>query len=319
MGNIIYEILNGELPITVNLFNDFTGYTNIHNDYGVYEFNNVITGYTYNFNVIDSYNCNLTKIIYPCTCSEGYSSVMGICQKIETTEATQPTIPTSYIKTPYFNYSYLGTLILSDYNYNGTGTIYKRLTTDFWCNSQLSVNKGPLNRTGVWSSNGGDTNVGFTINVNILFNKVYYIGIGCDNYTKIKVNGNTVIQQDVYTIRTDISRQGYPAYGGDTNAFLYWIIYPISLQFGMNIIEVIGGNYGGPAAVGCEIYDINPNDFANINSYSDLGNKLLFSSKDMIGQIIDSGYTCPVGYSLVKDNYNNYYCQKISYKNCGEL
>jgi len=91
------------------------------------------------------------------------------------------------------------------------------------------------------------------------------------------------------------------------------------LLSGINYVEIYGNNTTGTASVGVEVYDATVSDLSGATSYSDLGSKLLFSTKDQVGLPVTIGttigYTCPSGYSLVTCD-GAYYCSERLYYNC---
>lgn len=226
------------------------------------------------------------------------------CYKIDEVAATPPTGGTSQVAVARTNVSYstCGTYVyLPGYNINGTGTSSKIPSTNsFWTNGAGNcvdnvANQGPLNRAGLWTSTAtnGQT-IGFSVCINLTYSKQYYIGIACDNYGQIKVDGTTIINQDTAAIEAQ--------YGSVVGAtFKVWHIYPVTLSAGPHIVEFIGVNVSGPAAFGAEMYDNTASQILQAFDYTGLN--VVFSTKDYIGQPIQlgsggTGYSCPAGYSL---------------------
>lgn len=253
-------------------------------------------------------NVNVTGILVlndaPITvcCPPGYTlnGDNTYCYVVEDVPATPPTGGTAVTAVAARNVAYgtCGTAIYSTYNLDGTGSFVKTIPS-FWSNGpgncvNNSISLGPLNRAGIWTSSPSSMQtIGFSVCIDIPFSKKYYIGVGCDNYAIIKVDGVTIIEQDENALSTLHNAVGA--------SFKVWHIYPITLTAGPHTLEVIGFNGSGPAAFGAEIYDNTAAEIAFANSYSNLN--LVFSTKDYVGQPIQlgsggQGYSCPPGYSL---------------------
>lgn len=256
-----------------------------------------------------------------CQCYQGYEPTnLNNCIKVAQTDATPPTdIQVSVAKT-YSQYSNYGSILFNlGYNLNGTTSAgYQILSTAFWKNIPNNTTEGPLNRCGLWSSiveNNQD--VGFTHCININTPKTYYVAVGCDNYAIIRVDGVTIISQDVAALTAQFG-------AGLSVTFKYWFIYPIELSAGSHVVEMIGHNIDGIAALGAEIYDATKDEIIAATDYPTFYTAhILFTTRDMRGQDIEIGsggigYTCPSGYSLIMCD-GAPYCINISYLNCGEI
>lgn len=248
------------------------------------------------------------NVIYPSAdcCPPGMSlSPDGTyCYMYDDIAATPPVSSENAVAKTNVAYTTCGSYIYSPgWAVNGTGTsTLISHSNPFWVNGSGScadstITDGPLNRTGLWSvTTGSNQDIGFSVCINIPVTKTYYIGIGSDNYGIIKLDGATILSQDVAALDAQ-----YPV-GPGTPPFRIWHIYPITLTAGPHLLEILGHNDSGPAAIGAEIYDATSSEIAAATSYAALGSKLIFSSKDYRGQPIQIGnsvgYTCPSGYSL---------------------
>lgn len=273
----------------------------------------------------DAPNCNpyyvFRKIFVPsgtcCPPTYTLSPDSTYCYKVEEVAATPPSSSETAVAQTNNAYSTCGSYIYDiGYAPNGTGSaIQIPVVNPFWvngsgsCADSTNVN-GPLNRTGLWSSTTLPAQtIGFGICITIPTEKVYYVGIGCDNYGIIKLDGVTLLQQDPAGLAAQ--------YGvGPASTFKIWHIYPVELTAGPHFLEIIGYNDSGPAALGCEVYDATPAELNAATSYAALGSKLIFSSKDFIGQTIQLGsdgigYTCPAGYSLSSCDGPTPVCKRI--------
>lgn len=260
------------------------------------------------------------QIVHPASncCPPGYTLSQDgtFCFQVNTTAATPPSNPQNTVSKTLDVYSIYGTLIYDPgFNINGTGTFTQiPYSNTFWVNGPGYPNTsgsfvdGPLNRTGLWTLTSTPGQIlGFTVCVTVPVSGIYYVGSGADNWTTIRVDGNVVLDMDIFAMDAYIAANGYPL--ADAVSFKFWNIYPIFLNAGNRVIEVIGVNESitpppNPASVGIEIYNATSAELQLATSYVDLGSKLIFSTKDYIGQPVQVGnegfgYTCPDGYSLV--------------------
>lgn len=259
-------------------------------------------------------------------CPIGYtlSEDQTYCFQISTTPATPPSGSENAVSVSGPNnyyYGIFGSLIFDPgYNTDGTGTFTQiSYANGFWVNGpgypaypSASNTLGPLNRAGVWSTTVlSPQTIGFTTCVTLPSNGTYYIGMACDDFAQIKVDGNIIVSQNRNALKAYLQANGYSyPIGLDPNqvTFNFWFIYPIFLTAGDHTIEVIGNNASGTitgsATLGCEIYNLTSSQIQAAVSYGDMGAGLIFSSKDFVGQPIQIGsggigYTCPDGYSLI--------------------
>lgn len=247
------------------------------------------------------------NVIYPYNqcCPVGYTlSPSGdYCYIYDDVPATPPSSSENAVAKSNIAYSTCGSYIYSPgWALDGTGSSSQISTSNpFWVNGagicvDATTTDGPLNRTGIWAvTTLSNQDIGFAICVNLPSSKTYYIGIGADNYGIIRLDGTTILQQDPTALGIQYSV-------GASATFKVWHIYPVALTAGPHLLEILGHNVSGPAALGAEIYDATSAEIAAATSYAALGSKLIFSSKDFIGQPIqigqNVGYTCPSGYSL---------------------
>lgn len=246
------------------------------------------------------------------------------CYQTNTTAATPPSGSENAVAVSGPNnyyYGIFGSLIFDPgYNIDGTGTFTQiSYSNPFWVNGSGypsypsgSNTQGPLNRAGIWSTTVlAPQKVGFSVCVNLPQDGVYYIGMACDDFGQINVDGTTIVLQNKNNLKTYLQANGYPYPGGlDPNqvTFNFWFIYPVNLLAGTRTIEIIGNNttgtVTGAADLGCEIYNLTSSQIQAATSYGAMGAGLIFSSKDFVGQPIQIGsggigYTCPPNYSLV--------------------
>lgn len=225
------------------------------------------------------------------------------CFKEEVTDAIAPTGPVDILVVRQFaSYSSCGSYIYNPgYNINGTGTsVQIPLSNSFWRNGAVlcasnTTTEGPLNRTGLWAQTSlNNQDIGFGVCIDIAVGRTYYIGMGCDNFGIVKLDGNEIIHQDPAALGVQYSMDSQVT-------FKIWHIYPVNLVPGSHIIELIGHNDTGIAAMGMEIYDNTPAQIAAATDYPQLN--LIFSTKDYSGQPVqigsqNTGWSCPDGYSL---------------------
>jgi hypothetical protein len=154
-----------------------------------------------------------------------------------------------------------------------------------------------MNVAGIWVdsstvSGGGDWSpinefIGFSRKFTVPSARTYLVAIAADNAFKVSVNGKILIDDSA-----DGNIQGAPN-------FAYANVYPVVLQAGDNYIEMYAMNYGNVAGFFAEVYDTTLQGLQSAQTEADL--RILFSTKDMVGQNFDLGitvgYTCPDGWS----------------------
>jgi hypothetical protein len=283
----------------------------------------ILNGLTYDVRLTtNGVNCgpNSTtlQIINPgglACCPATYTlSVDGTyCFKNTDIAATPPSGAQNAVAVQHLDYSAWGSLIYNPgFAINGTGPFTQiGYGNAFWVNGSgyptgvgLSLSNGPLNRTGVWSVTPADGQIlGYSVCVTAPTAGTYYIGTAGDNYPTINVDGVNVLTMDPTAMATYLNAHGYGGLGTEV-AFRFWHIYPVVLSAGNHVIEIIGTNISSVASIGAEVYNATSAELQLASTYAGLGAKLLFSSKDYIGQPIQIGsgglgYTCPGGYSLV--------------------
>lgn len=263
-----------------------------------------------------------------CACPSGFDTNANrtLCYKLTTSAPTPPTGGTAAttVTKVLGKYGTFGTIIYPN-NFDpttGVGTGANTLiplSNPFWVNGpgdgvdRSNTADGPLNRTGLWTSfEGSFQKVGFSVCLNIPTTKTYYVGIGADNIAEIRLDGVTKMTMNDGAMD--------PYFGVSETTFKYWHIYPIIMAAGPRILEVVGTNYTAVAALGVEVYDATKAEIMAATSYTDLGSKLILSTKDKRGQQIQIGnqgygYECPSGAALDTCG-SSYVCRTTETQNC---
>jgi hypothetical protein len=258
-------------------------------------------------------------------CPEGYDQTDDglYCEKLTVIAATPPTSGDPFGVAPAKNgaYSNFGAIVYQPgYNGHGVGTIQNWLQQDIWRNFTNSLELGPLNRSGVWSSSPVPDNeqIGFSIPVVFTETTDVFIAIAGDNKCRIAIDGVTLVDQDPVEIGDSLEAQ-LPLFAGQgiALAFKFWHVYPFRIQAGSHYIGLEGINFGSAAGFGAEIYKNTVTELQNAtlksayvsdpdgfpldqNYYNDLD--LLFTTRSTRGGTFSSGisggYSCPIGYAL---------------------
>jgi phosphatidylethanolamine-binding protein (PEBP) family uncharacterized protein len=177
-----------------------------------------------------------------------------------------------------------------------------------------TTTNGRLNIAGIWtgqsSGSGGSYKdlpvgewIGFSRCVIVPVTKVYCFGFAADNRTRIKINGVLICQITL----------------GSAQSFNYWHVVPLTLNQGVNIIEMEGRNNGGIASFGAEIYDATPDELVVLTGNAGVqalaNDYILFTTALNIGQNFDigqnSGFVCPNGFAY--DSCTSGNCASIEY------
>lgn len=262
------------------------------------------------------------------SCPAGYTlkttpSGVKFCEKIETIGATST--PTTYNVQPYTDpaWGWRGTVIYSPgWNTNGTGAGHAAGVTDtagwtqisssnpFWFKNYSTTpsiyNTNPVNRLAVWDAAGANTvgERGFSFNICLQESKTYYVGLTGDNYFTLKINGVIILQADPAEMRLNHSIPGT-----DKVQFEKLHIYPVELEAGNHIVELIGNNEGGPGMIGAEIYDNTPAELVAASSYNDLN--VVFTTREKTVFTANT-FSCPVDYTLgLSNDCNTAVCQRV--------
>jgi len=303
--------LTGDTPSDQTFFNTLTT--------GLYKL-----GYTYDFidNVLTvqkqyggarelEYDLCLTWGIKPATfsCPVGFTATPAndACQKITTSAATNngsgsPIISgntaTAYgLYGTYFYPSIQGNGALPVYYSGGSlflnnqsgGTINAiniNNTATFWGNPLSNTSDGRLNKIGLSASS--TEYVGFSKCIDITEAGTYYVGIGADNYCRVKINSKLFV---------------FFSGGGATENFRIWSVFPFYFNSGVNIIEMDGLNVPATnTSFGAEIYK--PIDYATLTGATSTAStqaNVIFTTDEYVGQNwqigTTVGYSCSSGYT----------------------
>jgi hypothetical protein len=257
-------------------------------------------------------------------CAAGYTlkttpSGVKFCEKIETVTATE--VPTSYSVTPYQrpDWGYLGTAVYdTGWNSNGTGAGHTPgiLNTNgysvipysntFWYNTTYTLN--PVNRLSVWDASGITTpgERGFSFNVCINQTKTYYVALTGDNKFTLKIDGNIILEADAAQMCENHNIN--PSDGRIQFQRLH--IYPIEIEAGNHLLELIGWNQSGSVGmIGAEIYDNTASEIIAATSYSMLN--VIFTTRDKT-TFTANNYICPLDYTLgLASNCTTPICRRV--------
>jgi hypothetical protein len=212
-------------------------------------------------------------------------------------------------------YSVYGSRIFNaGFTLNGSGSVNTTFppaspNNNFW-KSYNSTANGPLNRCGVWSCTvdpGTARWIGVSRKITFPESKVYYIGIAADNFARLKIDGQILLQFAMDGSGNGINGEFYDVH------FKWWNIYPVYLTAGAHFFEISGKNDGSIASFGCEIYN---NTIPQITAAtSEAALNILFTTKSLrtapnnVTNFTDGGgcSTCPAGYSYNPDDNKCYY------------
>ena len=245
-----------------------------------------------------------------CICPVDWEPYNGECRKISTLPTIQPPDFTALllVTKTYAQYSQHGIKFFEPgFDIGGTGT-YEWWGDDaikFWKNTNLELDKGAMNRTGIWTeTSASGQEIGFASCFNVPIEKTYLIGFGVDNWVSIRVDGVYVL--DMEEIES-------------ANTFRYWTVYPVTIKKGIHVIEIIARNKSSIAAIGAEIYDATISQLKQVTNAAELEPYLLFSTKDLVGEYTNlgtNGYEILEDYALVLCDGNPPYYRKIEYTPC---
>ena len=152
----------------------------------------------------------------------------------------------------------------------------------FWGNG--SGGNGRLNNIGIKGSPDTEWN-GLSQCYEFDNPGTYYIGLAADNFCRLYINGDLVINFDDYPLIN----------------FYFWHVFPYNFTSGKNIIEMEGKNDGASFSFGFELYSASTiEQLTGATSSVEAGS--FWDTSMVIGNTFDLGesvgYTCPSGYSL---------------------
>ena len=186
-----------------------------------------------------------------------------------------------------FPLTYNGTGFLLDTNNNVISPLTKVISGNrFWVNSGNTTD-GRLNKVGLYPTSEPNY-AGFAKCINISSGGTYYIGLAADNDCQFTLNGQLLVNFS----------------GTSVFDFKVWSVFPVTLQSGNNIIQMLGSNQGGTSgSFGAEIYY--PSSFSALTAATSTAStqaNTIFTTNQFIGKTWELGttfgYSCPSGYSL---------------------
>jgi hypothetical protein len=218
-----------------------------------------------------------------CECPEGFTlnEVSELCERIQTVEAVQNgDFRVVCEGDRNINYGALGAIFPG-------GTV---VTGGFFGDGTFSETNGSrLNTIGIWDC-GGAVNewIGFSRCVDIPAAGEYVVGISGDDFVRFRVNGAQVFENPAVAFH-----------------FRRWNMIPVTLQAGVNIVEMEGLDTGVASALGAEIYGPFPlgstADDASMAAL-DYENNIVWSTGDQLGSVFNlgsiSGFSCEEGFAL---------------------
>lgn len=191
-------------------------------------------------------------------------------------------------------------------------------TSGLWIKPYVEsdTTNGIMNACAIWKQSDQFYvgTLGFRRTITVSEAKTYYIGLGTDNFSTVKVNGVTVLQQDIDAM----SGIDYlPSSSSDPTAkicaFSYWHVYPIQLNAGDNTIEITTTNTAEVGSIATEIYNATLAQLQACTTQSDLTALTIFSSRNVAnGDAFDLGsWGCADGFDLTNDSNGYPICEKI--------
>lgn len=153
------------------------------------------------------------------------------------------------------------------------------------------VRYGVMNRTVVWPCADTDSIPtgewwDITVPIEIPVSDTFYIGIGADDNTRIRIDGN-IVYSDEYT-----STSG--------ENFRIWHLIPVYLTQGTHYLGIEAKDNGFGKGIGVEVYHNTPAELKAATGRIDLD--ILFSTESLINVEIPKSYSCPAGYDLTRIN-----------------
>jgi len=184
---------------------------------------------------------------------------------------------------------------------------------------------GRLFNSAIWVQGTGINNkffnnrwLGLSKCLEIETSMIYNIGFAGDDKVRIKVNGEWLINPDISPERPIGPNSGFDTIRPNSRFTQAYVVVPVNLFQGKNVIEVEGYNStaGAPAGFVCEVYSASTTYLKTLLTESQLDEVTIFSTKDYIGQefnvVGSEGYFCPTGYALDTCLPEPYQCLEIN-------
>lgn len=184
---------------------------------------------------------------------------------------------------------------------------------------------GRLFNASIWFKNNGINGeyhhnkwVGISECIEITETKIYCIGFAGVDKVRVKLNGEWVINPDISPFRPIGPNSGFDTFKQDSRFTQAYVVLPVKLFKGKNVIEFEGFVSGPdkPAGFVGEVYDATINELKIMRTEGELNNVTIFSTKNYVGDVFDvvgdEGYFCPSGYGLDTCLPEPYQCIKIS-------
>lgn len=163
------------------------------------------------------------------------------------------------------------------------------IVDSFFGNGTFDENNGSrLNTIGIWSCDGALREwIGFSRCIDVEESGEYVVGVSGDDRVRFSLNGDLVFE------------------GNTDFHFRNWWMVPVTLQAGINIIEMEGYDQGVVAAFGAEIYGPFPIgstvDDATMAGL-DYENNIIWTTGDQLESTFNlgtsSGFSCEDGFAL---------------------
>lgn len=187
------------------------------------------------------------------------------------------------------------------------------------------VMSGRLFNAGIWVSGTGVNDeyfsnkwIGFSECINIEETGIYNIGFAGDDKVRVKINGNWLINPDITPNRPIGPDSGFDTFRVNSRYTQAYVVMPITLYEGKNVIEFEGFNdvKGSSAGFVFEIYQATTNELKSMYTEEQLNEVTIFSTNDFIGDkfdvVGDEGFFCPTGYALDTCLPEPYQCLQIN-------
>lgn len=277
---------------------------------------------------VDSNEANNTV-----NCPPGYtlSDDETVCFKVDTMPAQQESGGTTVTACHYtaLEYANAGSWLFKKDGYNQDGTYksgknpYHLTQNGLWMNGNLETDRE--NKASIWacSSQTYAGDLGFSRSFHVPQNKIYYVALAGDNRVNLKINGDTIINQDPNALNAQ--SEFNKGIHQDRTTFCNFFIYPVELSSGQNTLSILAHNAGSIGMLSCEIYDATEAQIKSWSSHSQVENSIIFSTAkpsdggnvgDNSNFDIGNWYCADPNYTLVYDEQSSSYsCQKIDRTN----
>jgi len=248
-------------------------------------------------------------------CPDGYKLVespVGVffCEKKQYTPVTKEStlLPLNSVQDTAWGFGnpslYAPGWNIGGWGGNGTfGNGYTKLTNTWWRLIPAPAGKfGRINQIAKSVSSGVNVWYSFTSNICIEETKTYYFAIAADDFFRVRLDGNLILDPaNVDFAQWQLNQYGPPGTLNEERiSYMYLHIYPIQLTRGGHTLQIEYIDVSNPGMIAAEIYDNTAAEITAATGPSDLD--IIWSTQNQTYIESITSISCPSGYTLMANS-----------------